>query len=203
MPKTRKVSAPAGDVRKSEAGDTFQNRVGPSASEPAIAEANSASAAAARSTDTVLVGCKLPNGLIMEIVEPNMLVGADGKPLPGALVPQPLPIGKRYFLKGANSVRENPRAQQGVHPYAMTRVPRAFWDAWLERHKDRDFVKNGLVFVAEDDASARDMAKEFINQRTGLEGLNQQVDKDPRMPKASNPNAQVETDPASVAQKAA
>src|SRR5579885_1599560 len=95
---------------------------------------------------------------------------------------------------GANSLRTERRAQQGVHPFAITPVDKDFWEAWYAQHKDRDFVKNGLVFVAKDEKDAQAMARERLPERTGLEGLNTDLKNEPRMPKSSNPNTTVEAD---------
>jgi hypothetical protein len=178
MPRIDKVSP--SDNEQGQKADTFLSNEQSKHLEATNAEA-------IRGTDTVLVGCKLATGLIMEVhnCPPK---GRENQTL------QPEPTGKQIILKGANSLRMDPRANQGVHPFAVTEVPRAHWEAWYEQHKDFEFVRAGLVFVADDRRSAEAIAKERIGQRTGLEGLNQ--GKDPRMPKSSNPNAVVQKDEA-------
>lgn len=113
--------------------------------------------------EQVLIGCKLPHGLIMEIPDVGDLL-------------RPKPVGKRVILKGANSLRTNPNAAQGNFPYAVTLVDKDFWDAWLERHKDRPFITNRLVFVAKNEADAKAMGKELLGERTGMESLSLEVD---------------------------
>lgn len=113
--------------------------------------------------EQVLIGCKLPHGLIMEIPEPGDML-------------RPRPVGKRVILKGANSLRTNPNAAQGTFPYAVTSVDKEFWEAWLERHKDRPFITNELVFVAKNEADAKSMGRERIGERTGMEALNLEID---------------------------
>jgi len=124
---------------------------------------------------TVVIGCKLPSGLVMEVVEP-------GKDDAGKVGTQPQPIGKRVVLKGANSV---PRMRGAlgeypampVYPYGLTVVDEAFWNAWLKRHKDFEFMKNGSVFVAADQDAAKAMAKERVTDvSTGLEPLSPSLD---------------------------
>ena len=149
------------------------------------------SADAARSTDTVLVGCKLPHGFIMEVVQPGAFpCDKDGRP---QLSLAPVAAGTRVIIKGSNSERKDSRKAQGLHMFATTRVPRSLWDAWYARHQNEAYVRNGLVFVAEDKDEAEGLAKDQIGQRTGLEAL--AAEKDPRMPKSQNPNTQVEVDP--------
>lgn len=129
------------------------------------------------STATVSVGCKLPNGLIMELVTP-----AEGRQL------IPAPIGERHTLKGANDcLVKTPfgPVAAGMHKYGVTQVPRAFAEEWFKRYKDMECVKRGQVFILQstDDKSITAETKERQGDsqtRTGLEAL---VDKDPRLPK--------------------
>jgi hypothetical protein len=123
---------------------------------------------------TVLIGCKLPAGLILEIVEP-------GKDDSGKVGVMPAPIGQRVTLKGGNSV---PRLRNALneapmlprYPFGLTTVDKDFWDRWYARNKEMPFVKNGLVFVAKDRDSAIDMAKDRREVKTGLEPLSPKVD---------------------------
>jgi hypothetical protein len=113
----------------------------------------------------VVIGCKLPHGLVLELVEPGPLM-------------QPQAPGRRVVLKGANSL---PRAAHGFlstppawpeFPYALTIVDKGFWDAWYARNKDLEIVRGGQIFVADDVKAAKAMAKERVHDvKTGLEPL--------------------------------
>jgi hypothetical protein len=117
----------------------------------------------------VLVGCKLPNGLVMELTEPH--------PNKISLNPAPADPRKRATLKGANSV---PR--QGVLltaakdlPYGQTSVDEALASAWFKRMADSPLVRNKIVFMAKDQADFDAQALEAAldtRTRTGLEALN-------------------------------
>lgn len=129
--------------------------------------------------EMVSVACKLPTGLIMELIEP---------PAPGSRQLLPTPQGDRYTLKGSNSLLVHTQSSigppaQAVHRYATTRVPAEFAAEWFKRNAGADFVKRGLVFiVTEDPKSSAAAIKERETDpqmRTGFEAL---VDKDPRMP---------------------
>jgi len=113
--------------------------------------------------EQVLIGCKLPHGLIMEIPDVGDLL-------------RPKPVGQRVILKGANSLRTNPNAAQGSFPYAVTSVDKDFADRWFARYQSEPFVKNGLVFIAKSEADARSMSKERLPERTGMEALDLGVD---------------------------
>jgi hypothetical protein len=166
-------------------------------------ETNMAPAAAAKvetvdlskSADVVMVGCKLPHGLILEVPEPGSMEQID--PSSGKVLRiqgrKPAPVGQRYILKGANSMRTRSGAQ-GQFPYAITPVPRAFWERWLARYKDADFVTKGFVFAEDSMKDAQASAKEKLPEMTGMEAMAQ--DKDPRIKaRARAPNAEeVETD---------
>lgn len=123
----------------------------------------------------VVIGCKLPHGLVMEIVEP-------GKDDTGKFGTMPGPVGTRVTLNGAHSVPRSKGAlgeypSLKVYPYGLTVVDEAFWKAWHARHKDFSFVKDGLVFVAADQKAAMAMAKERVGSvSTGLEPLSPAAD---------------------------
>jgi len=112
---------------------------------------------------SVWIGCKLPNGLMMEIVQPgNGLM--------------PAPQGKRVMLKGANSMRATVKDNPIIGKYAVTEVDESFWDEWLKRHKDFLFIKNGAIFVEKSMKDAQAHAKADMKAKTGLEPLNPEKD---------------------------
>jgi hypothetical protein len=116
---------------------------------------------ATNSTATVTIGCKLPHGLWLEVVQPGEMT-------------QPRPAGVRVKLNGANTLRiQNPAGptNPATAMYALTVVDKAFWDAWYARNKDLDFIKNGVVFVASDQKEAAAMSAERGNVRSGLEPI--------------------------------
>lgn len=124
---------------------------------------------------TVVIGCKLPAGLVMEIVEP-------GKDDSGKVGVMPAPAGKRVVLKGAHSV---PRIKGAlgefpalpVYPYGLTVVDKDFWEAWKKRHEVFGFMKDGSIFEAPNQDAAMKMAKERLNSvSTGLEPLTPPTD---------------------------
>ncbi len=128
----------------------------------------------------VFIGCKLPNGLLMEIIDP---VGHEaGKPAGNYMMPGPVPM-KRVMLKGANSMRATVKENPLIGKYAITAVDESFWQVWLARHKDFLFIKNGSVFMEKTLAAAQGKAKHDREALTGLEPLN--PEKDSRTPKAT------------------
>lgn len=91
---------------------------------------------------TVTVGCKLPNGLIINT-----------------------PEGKQVTLNGANS-----SVIEGG--YGLTEnVDKDTFDWFVATYADAPFIKNELVFAQENSRSAKAKAKENEGLTTGLEGL--------------------------------
>jgi hypothetical protein len=93
---------------------------------------------------TVVVGCKLPNGIIL---------GDHEEPK------------KQFTLNGLN------RANIIGAAYATTEVDAELWDAWYSVNKDFPAVKSGSIFQASNDASVKSIAREYKDRKTGFEPL--------------------------------
>lgn len=92
----------------------------------------------------VLVGCKLPNGIIIE---------------------HPQDPEKKVTLNGLNKV-----VIIGAD-HAATAVDGDFWDAWLAANKEFSALVSGAIFVAKDARSLADAAKENAGRETGFEPM--------------------------------
>ena len=112
---------------------------------------------------TVQIACKLPLGLLLEIIEPG-------------LRDFPLPPGKVVRLKGANSQLTD-KTVPIIGAFGITEVDEEFWNAWYARNKDLKFVREGMVFMQKNVSGARDQAKEHAQILTGMEPLNPKGDK--------------------------
>ncbi|MCU5775118.1 hypothetical protein N5923_23330 [Erwiniaceae bacterium BAC15a-03b] len=93
--------------------------------------------------EVVTVGCKLPNGLLIDVG------------------------GKITHLQGANS--SNVIGGYGL----TESVDKEYFEAWLKEHADQPYVKNELVFAQAKTNSAQSKATENASVKTGLEGLPQ------------------------------
>ena len=148
-----------------------------------------------RSADTVVVGCKLPHGYIMELT-----------PKPNESFQAP-PAGPRVTLNGANSVPSdspvhvNPR----ILGYGRTIVSRQFWEKWLSLTKERnggndiEVVAKGFIFAEPKEADFRSHARDGLSEKTGLEGLNPIAKDEPRLKtiaRNGHPETMIETDAA-------
>lgn len=93
--------------------------------------------------ETIVVGCKLPNGLVVE------------------------QDGYTVTLNGANA--SNVIGGYGL----TEGVDKDAFEKWLEVHKNQPYVKNELVFAQAKSSSAQSKANENASVKTGLEGLPQ------------------------------
>lgn len=98
------------------------------------------------SSDKVIVGCKLPNGLHLDL-----------KTKEGDRV--------RITLNGTNAARI-------VGGYGLTHnVPTDFMSEWLKKNAKHAAVVNGSIFIHGDEASAVSIAKERQEIETKLEPI--------------------------------
>jgi len=91
---------------------------------------------------TILVGCKLPHGLIIE---------------------DPADVSKKVKIHGLN------RSKIIGASYAATRVDRELWDRWIVAHKDFSAVVSGAIFAAKNANDIQAIGKENENRKTGFE----------------------------------
>lgn len=106
------------------------------------------------SGETVVVACKLPNGLHLRLDKMQ-----DG---------QTIQMADRVTLNGPNM--PNALVAGG---YAMTRVPKEFWDEWVKQNPDfQPFVaKPPLVYAQPSEQGAQSQAREQAAATSGLERL--------------------------------
>lgn len=102
------------------------------------------------STTTVLVGCKLPAGVLMEL-------GKRGTTSYWSLK-----------LNGLNDVGRD----DALGGFAITKgVPAEAFERWHNKMMDRSMFRNGLIFSVADMDSARDFARTLEKQRSGMERI--------------------------------
>ena len=90
---------------------------------------------------TVTVGCKLPNGLIIEVG------------------------GQSVELNGANA--SNIIGGHGI----TYDVDADLFNAWMKAHADRAMVRNGFIFAHEDAKNTKAEAREKTDNETKLEAV--------------------------------
>jgi hypothetical protein len=136
---------------------------------------------------TVIVGCKIPNGLILQLstmertIEPVMGGGHRDIQIGRK-------VGPRYVVKGpAFPVGQVPRYLI-AGGYALTSgIPEEFWNDWYAQNKDADYVRNELIVAHK---SMEDAERHCIDNEslvTGLEPV------DPTKPPRGFKAGQIET----------
>ena len=89
----------------------------------------------------VTVGCKLPNGIILEMGDKRQLINGSN----GALI------------IGGHGITEN--------------VDKDFFEAWLAAHADLPFVTGGFLFANDKASNTSAEAKDNATSATGFEGM--------------------------------
>ena len=97
---------------------------------------------------TVLIGCKLPHGLILD---------------------HPLDVSKKVELAGLN------KAIIIGADCATTPVDGEFWETWKTVHKDHPAIKSGAIFEARTTEEVKAKAKELKEEKTGFEAMPQEA----------------------------
>jgi hypothetical protein len=153
--------------------------------------------AAAKSSATVCVACKIPNGLRLQLQTetPRIVDTPTG------------PKEVKFWVKGGKTYNVHgpayPVAPPAGYPrqpmieggYAITRgIPADFWNAWWEQNKEADYCRapdgsdQGFIFAYPDLDDAVAAAVEHEALLTGMEPLSAEMDKngrlkDPRIPR--------------------
>jgi hypothetical protein len=144
----------------------------------------------ARSRDVVIVGCKVPNGLILQ----NHILIDGFEPVMGG-GQRPVKVAEKVgdpirIIGSARAVNADPDAKRVIAGFALTyNVPKVAFEKWMEDNKSLDVVKNRMIWAYGDEHSATDAAQDLRGVKTGLEAINTTGKKpdgtfiDPRMSK--------------------
>lgn len=109
---------------------------------------------------TILIGSKYPQN-----IELNANINGEVKKVLVTGAKSDLPMGE---LGSTNN------SLYGAASFTM--VDEDFYKEWLKQNADSALVKNGIIFTAKDEKSAKAVKKERAKEETGLEGL--KVDKE-------------------------
>ena len=150
---------------------------------------------------TVVVACKIPNGLVLQLQEPmERLVDTPRGP---EKVKYMVKGGRQYTVRGPGyPVGTLPKGFAQYKPtpmieggYALTTgIPKDFWEKWFEQNKLADYVvppdgaEHGMIFAYDDIDSVAAVAREQEKLLSGNEPISTDEDgqgrlTDPRVPK--------------------
>lgn len=134
------------------------------------------------STATVVVGCRLPFGLVLQTYK---LVDASESVMNGPARDFKIArkTGARFVLNGSRVRIGQERSWEIANGAGLTYgIPADVWDKWLEDNKDTPLVQNKIVFAHARVNEVKAIAKDASQIRTGLEPYSPDG-KDPRRPK--------------------
>ena len=124
----------------------------------------------AKDAATVVIGCKVPNGIILrefKMVEKTLRIH-------GMVTTEMMSqeTGKRFTVRGpALAFGQIPNIPI-VGGYALTvGVPRDLARTWFDQNQEAEIVKNNLIFCEDTIERATSRAKELANTKSGLEPL--------------------------------
>lgn len=135
--------------------------------------------AAAReaAADTVTVVCKLPWGLVCDVVDMASFEAAK----PKMKAREPYVIGRKgkFRIRGYGEARGiesagtiETEARHVIGKFGITQnVPKDLWEEWLAQNTDFPPVKNGLIYASYQTSSAEDYAREHAELKTGFDAL--------------------------------
>ena len=131
----------------------------------------------ASGTDTVTIGCKWPNGIVMrlyDILEEEINIQGRMVKENHAVLNPDYP---EYVLNGFSIDLEKmaggiPPEHQIVGGYGLTHgIPRDFAEKWFEQNRQSSMVKNKLVFMASSEQNARSQARDQASLKSGIEPI--------------------------------
>lgn len=104
--------------------------------------------------ETVLIGCRLPNGLVLH---------------------HPTNRNLTVKLAGAYETRTESGLFIPPKPYSITAVDAEFWTAWKEAYVGFPPLKTRAVFEARSEQEAESKARNAEKVKTGFEPMSQQA----------------------------
>jgi hypothetical protein len=118
----------------------------------------------AKASDTVIIGCRLPSGITLEVGLQTLEKNADGKYF---TMVKRLDNYERIVLKGWHHHNttglQMPAGVSMNKPFLNRNVSRAAWDEWTRTHSKSWLLKNKVLFAANTEAEAQLMALEAVD----------------------------------------
>jgi len=124
----------------------------------------------AASQTIITVGCKYPHGLRIFEEKPVKVV----REMRGGSreVTEWHKTGKFVDLKGTAYHVDQPRPILSPDGYAVTTgVDAEFFNAWMEAHKNDDFVTSGAIAKIDQNSRVEGAARDMRGQKTGFEPI--------------------------------
>lgn len=118
--------------------------------------ANETSSPAAAANETVVIACKLPHGLYLDLLDAGGNLRARHKltGVAGFTLPNP----DRKF--------QNPNTE---FAHTLNIIPKKHWDEWFALHQNHPAILSGAIMVAPKRNDALAMAREHEREAVGFE----------------------------------
>lgn len=141
-----------------------------------------------KSSATVTVACKIPNGIVLQLCRPTKWI--EETPSGSRDRVRWDKFGARHFVQGPAYPSGTVPEGYGERPalsggFALTAgIPREFWDEWLKQNAESSFVVNGQVFAQPTFDRAQGVGREKAAVKSGFEPLSRDMNpkNDPRLP---------------------
>lgn len=104
--------------------------------------------------ETVIIGCRLPNGLVLHHPKNRELT---------------------VSLPGTYETKTDSGVWMPARPYSTTAVDAEFWAEWKAAHVGFPPLKNRAIFEARSDQEAGSKAREAEKVKTGFEPIEKNV----------------------------
>jgi hypothetical protein len=88
-------------------------------------------------TEMVMVGCKAPNGLILNL-DSYRVTDQQSKRVQRI-------AGEKVLLRGWAHPINKPDLTEDTGGYRLNQVPADFWAAWIKTHADSSLIKDGII----------------------------------------------------------
>jgi hypothetical protein len=102
--------------------------------------------------ETVIVGCKLPNGLLLQVGNQTMRVNGRSQ----YRMPSPTRKDRNTDVKYADG---------------LTVLNKDFWDTWVKEHRDYAPVKSGAIYASPSRSDAVAKARDTEEMKVGFEPM--------------------------------
>jgi hypothetical protein len=130
-------------------------------------------------TDTVTIGCKVPNGIVLKLYD---MVTVETT-VNGVVIKEKQALlregEQEYTLNGfsidlGKMAGGIPPEHQIIGGFGLTTgIPRDFAEEWFKQNAQAMIVRNGLIFMEGTENRARGHAKEFASLQSGLQPVDQ------------------------------
>jgi hypothetical protein len=104
---------------------------------------------------TTMVACKLPQGVILRIMQKTKQMEAG--PAGGREVEVWRPTGEQIQLNGgiSGAIEVGMHNKSVINGWGITLVPNDFWETWLDQNKDSSLLESGVLFAADKEGDIR------------------------------------------------